>query len=123
MPVKENNGFQSRVTGHPKRSPYFAVVEIENSAVKSLNIFENPYREENHHEGNHEGHHRGMNQFFKFLMELKPDAIISYTIGPGAFYNFKALGIKMYAPKGHTVKENVDALIAGNLDEMKEPYE
>jgi predicted Fe-Mo cluster-binding NifX family protein len=117
MPLKENNGLESRVTGHPRMAPYFAVAEIDGTKQVSLNIIENPYKGQ-HHE---EQHHEGGTQFFRFLEGLMPDAFISYNVGEGAFYRFKEMGVKMYAPKGHTVKENVDAFNAGELKELAGP--
>lgn len=92
--------------------------------MMSANITENPYREENSHaDHNHEENQEGINQFFQFLVGLKPDALISYNVGSGVFFRLKELGIKMYIPKGHTVKENIDALKAGVLTEIREPSE
>ena len=123
MPVRENNGLESRVTGHPRMSPYFAAAEIKGDDLVSADIIDNPYREESHEGHHHEGNHEGVNRFFKFLVDLKPDALISYNVGPGAFYRLKEIGIKMYLPNGHTVKENIDALKAGTLKEISEPSE
>ncbi|MGC8661767.1 MAG: NifB/NifX family molybdenum-iron cluster-binding protein [Nitrososphaeria archaeon] len=118
MPLKENNGPESRVTGHPRMAPYFAVAEIDGAKQMSLNIIENPYKGEEHHE---EHHHQGGTQFFRFLEGLMPDAFISYNVGEGAFFRFKEMGVKMYMPKGHTVKENVQAFTAGELKELAGP--
>ncbi len=60
--------------------------------------------------------------FFRFLSSLRPDAIIAYTIGSGAFYNAREMGIKIYRPR-RTVGESVRALLAGELEEMREPSE
>jgi len=118
MPLRENNGPESKVTGHPRMAPYFAVVEIDGTRQVSLNIIENPYKGEEHR---HEEHHQGGTQFFRFLEGLVPDAFISYNVGEGAFFRFREMGVKMYMPKGHTVKENIDAFIAGELKELAGP--
>ncbi|MEM0097365.1 MAG: NifB/NifX family molybdenum-iron cluster-binding protein [Conexivisphaerales archaeon] len=124
MPVMENHGIESRVTGHPRMAPYFAVAKINGDDPGTVDIIENPYKEENHHAfHHHEGNHEGANQFFKFLTDLEPDVLISYNIGPGAFYRFREIGVKMYLPKGHTVKENIDALKADTLTEISEPLD
>ncbi|BBE42225.1 NifB/NifX family molybdenum-iron cluster-binding protein [Conexivisphaera calida] len=60
--------------------------------------------------------------FFRFLSSLRPDALIAYTIGSGAFYNAREMGIKIYKPK-RTVGESVKALLAGELEEIREPSE
>lgn len=119
MPLKENNGLESRVTGHPRMAPYFAVAEIDGTKQISFNIIENPYKGEEHHEEHH--HAGGGTQFFRFLESLMPNAFISYNVGEGAFYRFREMGVKMYMPKGHTVKENVDAFNAGELKELSGP--
>lgn len=37
MPVRENNGLESKVTGHPRRSQYFMVAEVNGNDVSKHN--------------------------------------------------------------------------------------
>ncbi len=123
VPLKDNNGLNSRVTGHPGRAPYYAVVEVEGNKIVSYQIYENQHAaEEGEHHGHHEhGGHGGV--FMRIIMDQKPDAFITYIMGPGAYNALKQMGIKIYLPKGHTLQESVEALINGELKEMKEPIE
>ncbi len=122
MPLRDNSGMSSRVTGHPGRAPYFGVVELEDGHVVSFNIVPNPYASEHdeHHE-QHGGHMHG--GFFAFLVSLAPTAVITYTIGPGAFYRLKEMGIRIYRPRGHTVEENIRAYLSSELEELAQPVD
>ena len=121
--LKDNNGLSSRVTGHPGRAPFYAVVEVEGDKIVSYQIYENKHAAEvGEGHGHHEhGGHGG--PFLRMVLELKPDAFITYTMGPGAYSALKQMGVKIYLPKGHTLQESVEALIKGELKEMKEPVE
>ncbi|MGC9208805.1 MAG: NifB/NifX family molybdenum-iron cluster-binding protein [Nitrososphaeria archaeon] len=122
MPLRDNSGMSSRVTGHPGRAPYFGVVELEGDQVVSFKIVQNPYASEHdEHQEHHDGHMHG--GFFAFLVSLRPTAVITYTIGPGAFYRLKDMGIRIYRPKGHTVEENIRAFLSSELEELAQPVE
>ncbi len=142
VPSKEDNGLDSRVTAHPRMAPYLIVVDVDDSGnVVSVKAIPNPYAGEEHEHARGHGHlgrgegmrhdehgyaygigHGGGAGFFRFLSSLRPDAIIAYTIGPGAFYNAREMGIKVYRPR-RTVGESVRALLAGELEEIREPNE
>lgn len=119
MPLKENNGLESRVTGHPRMAPYFAVAAIDGTKQVSFNIIENPYKGEEHHEEHH--HAGGGTQFFRFLESLMPMLSFHTMWGKAHSTGSRKWGVKMYMPKGHTVKENVDAFNAGELKELSGP--
>lgn len=149
---KENNGLDSRVTAHPRMAPYFIVVDVDDSGnISSVRAIPNPYAEdEREHVHGHEhpgrggvggaehdehehvhGLGRGLGRgggrgggagFFHFLASLRPDAVVTYTIGSGAFYRLREMGIRIYKPR-RTVGESVRALLAGELEEMLEPAE
>ena len=126
-PSKEDDGLDSRVTGHPRMAPYIIVVDVDGSGnVSSVRAVPNPYAgdEHGHEHGHGEEHHGhgGGAGFFRFLSSLRPDAIVTYTLGPGAFYNMREMGIRIYRPR-RTVGESVRALLAGELEEMAEPSE
>jgi len=126
VPLRENNGLNSRVTGHPGRAPFYAVVEVDGDKIVSYQIYENQHakgeNEEHEHRGHHEhGGHGGA--FLRIIFDQKPDAFITYIMGPGAFNVLKQMGIKIYLPKGHTLLESVEGLIRGELKEMREPIE
>ncbi len=125
VPLKDKNGLNSRVTGHPGRAPYYAVVEIEGDKIMNHQIYENQHaaeESEEHHHGHHEhGGHGGA--FLRIILDQKPDVFITYMMGAGAYNVLKQMGVKIYFPKGHTLQESVEGLIKGELKEMTEPIE
>lgn len=123
MPLKDNNGLNSRVTGHPGRAPFYALVEVEGDKIVNYQIYENQHAtEESEHHGHHE--HEGHGGFFiRTILDHKPDVFITYIMGPGAYNSLKQMGVKIYMPKGHTLEESINGLIKGELKEMKEPIE
>jgi len=133
-PSKEDRGLDSRITAHPRMAPYFVVVDVDDGGnVTSIRSIPNPYagdEHEHHHEEHEHAHGMGMGRgggmgmgFARFLSSLRPDAIITYTAGSGAFQRLTEQGIRIYRPKGHTVGESVKALLAGELREIEEPTE
>gem|GEM_PF-116938 len=132
VPSKEDRGLDSRITAHPRMAPYLVVVDVdEGGNVASVRSIPNPYAgdERGHHHEEH-GHAHGVGMgggvgmgFARFLGSLRPDAIITYTVGSGAFRRLSEQGVRIYRPKGHTVGEAVRALLAGELREMEGPTE
>ena len=126
VPLKENNGLNSMVTGHPGRAPFYAVVEVDGDKIVSYKIYENQHAKEENEEHEHCRHHEHGGHggaFLRIIFDQKPDAFITYIMGPGAFNALKQMGIKIYLPKGHTLQESVEGLIRGELKEMREPIE
>lgn len=119
MLTRDASGADSRVTGHPGMAPYYTIVEVQDGRIASIRHIKNEMAEkelEEHRAGGHEHGHGHRNSFFmKVMEEERPDAVITYTIGPGAAFVLGSMGIKAYYPKGHTVKENVEALLRGEL--------
>ncbi len=126
VPSKEDRGLDSKITSHPRMAPYLVVVDVdEGGNVASVRSIPNPYAGDergHHHEGHGHVHGVGMG-FARFLGSLRPDAIITYTVGSGAFRRLSEQGVRIYRPKGHTVGEAVRALLAGELREMEGPTE
>jgi predicted Fe-Mo cluster-binding NifX family protein len=124
VPLKDNNGLNSRVTGHPGRAPFYAIVEIDVDKIVSYQIYENQHAKEENEEHEHHGHHehgRHGGAFLRVILDKKPDVFITYIMGPGVFNALKQMGVKIYLPKGHTLQESVEGLLKGELKEMREP--
>jgi predicted Fe-Mo cluster-binding NifX family protein len=52
------------------------------------------------------------------FLALKPDIVIAYAIGPGAFNTFQNAGITVLKATEDTVKENTEAFKQGKLREL-----
>lgn len=98
------------------RAPAFALVEIEGSSHKVLEIVENPFAEAEHA--------KRAQGIYQLISAKKPDVIITSHIGPGIFYRLRRDGIKIYyAAPGLRIDELVELLRKGALEEAKEPRE
>jgi hypothetical protein len=90
-------------------APYLVVVDVdEGGNVASVRSIPNPYAgdERGHHHEEH-GHAHGMGMgggvgmgFARFLDSLRPDAIITYTVGSGAFRRLSEQGSGSTGPRG-----------------------
>lgn len=110
VPVEDNQGLDSTVGQHFGRAPYYAVVEIDNSGkVTNVKSIAN--------EGEHFG---GPADPHNQILNLKPNAIIAYGMGPRGLNSFQAAGItvlKANASKLGDVVESYTKGVLGNLSE------
>ncbi|MCX8196100.1 MAG: NifB/NifX family molybdenum-iron cluster-binding protein [Acidilobaceae archaeon] len=98
------------------RSKLFALVEIGEQGYRLLEVVENPFAL------SPEGSRA---QGLAELMRSKGvEAIISTHVGPGGFYLFKQMGIKIYYVEGRmSLEEVVRAFVEGRAREAEGPRE
>lgn len=113
MPLKENNGLESRVTGHPRMAPYFAVAAIDGTKQVSFNIIENPYKGEEHHEEHH--HAGGGTQFFRFLESLMPMLSFHTMWGKAHSTGSRKWGLRCTCQRVTLLRRTLMPLTPGNL--------
>ena len=90
------------------RCKYFVMVEIENSEIKNVSTIEN--------QGAIQGHGAGI-KAAEQIGNLKPDLLITGSLGPNAFDIIKELEIPAFQGFG-TVKESVEKFISGELNKI-----
>jgi len=105
FPTIDDNGIESRLSGHFGSAPWFVAVNTEtNESVSVAN-------------GNRV-HEHGQCNPISALSGLKPDVVAVQGIGPGAINKLQAMNIKVLRVEASTVKEALEQLAAGNLSEM-----
>jgi predicted Fe-Mo cluster-binding NifX family protein len=107
IPVEDANGLNARLSQHFGRAPYFAVVELdENGKVLNLQMVSNKSE-----------HFGGMGKPPEILMSLRPNAVITYGMGPRALNMFQSANIAVLQTNKDFVK---DVIEAHNRDELVE---
>jgi predicted Fe-Mo cluster-binding NifX family protein len=108
IPVEDEKGLDAQVAHHFGRAPYFAIVELDNNNKAEVKIEPN----KSEHMGGVPGHSH------ESFLELKPDVVIAYSMGPGALNTFLSAGVKVLEANANTVKGNVESFKEGKLEEL-----
>jgi predicted Fe-Mo cluster-binding NifX family protein len=102
IPVLEDRGLDSRVSGHFGSAPAFMIVDTESLACRAI--------------GNNNQHHaHGMCQPLAALAGQAVDGIIVGGIGMGALMKLQASGIAVFRAEHPTVAEAMAAYKEGSL--------
>jgi predicted Fe-Mo cluster-binding NifX family protein len=110
IPVIDESGLTAQVAEHFGRAPYFAVVDMDESGnVSNTKTVPNV--------GEHAG---GRGQTHDHIVELKPNAIIVYGMGPRGLIAFQNAGIAVLRANTNTVAGNVTAYNDDTLQELTE---
>lgn len=113
VPAEDPNGLSAQLAQHFGRAPYFAVVDIdEQGEVSNVKTVRNT--------GEHAG---GVGYTHDHILELKPNAIIVYGMGPRGLMTFQNAGVAVLQANAHTVGEVVDAFRQDKLQELTEGCE
>ena len=107
IPVLEKNGLNSKISEHFGHSPYFALVEVCDSGIRSIDIVENPYEE------------HGPGVVPNFLKSLGVDVVIVRGMGKRAVDFFEQLGVKVIRGAGGSVESIVKEYISGSLKDTE----
>lgn len=103
IPVVDDRGLESRVSGHFGSAPGFLLVDPETGACRLL--------------PNHNEHHaHGMCQPLAAIAGEPVDAIVVGGIGMGALMKLQAAGIAVFRATRPTAAEIVEAFKAGTLE-------
>jgi predicted Fe-Mo cluster-binding NifX family protein len=107
IPVIEDHGLESRVSGHFGSAPAFMIVDTESLACRAI--------------GNNNQHHaHGMCQPLAALAGEAVDGIVVGGIGMGALMKLQAAGITVYRAVHATVGETAAAFQEGSLHPVGE---
>jgi len=110
IPVEDANDLNARLSQHFGRAPYFAVVELDENG-KVLNLQTVPNKSE---------HFGGMGKPPEILMSLRPNAVITYGMGPRALNMFQSANIAVLQANKNIVKDLVEAYKRDELVELTE---
>jgi len=109
IPTEDGNGLDARLSQHFGRAPYFVVVEIQGDKVASVQAVPNQSE-----------HFGGYGLPPDLILQLRPDAVITFGMGPRAISRFQEAGVAVYRAQSETVKEVVEAYLQGKLEELTE---
>jgi predicted Fe-Mo cluster-binding NifX family protein len=105
IPVIEDRGLDSRVSGHFGSAPGFMIVDTESGTCRLI--------------GNHSEHHaHGTCQPLAALAGEPVDGIIVGGIGMGALMKLQAAGVTVYRAMHPTVAETIAAFKSGTLERL-----
>jgi predicted Fe-Mo cluster-binding NifX family protein len=105
IPVEDETGLDATVAQHFGRAPYFAVVEL-NEDGEVVNVKTKPNKGE---------HFGGIGHPHEKLLDLNPNAIVAYGMGPSGLITFQNSGAKVLKVAANTVKENIALYKEGKL--------
>jgi len=110
VPVVSDSGLDAQIAEHFGRAPCFAVVDLDEKGVVS-NVKTVP------NVGEHCG---GTGQAHDNILELKPNAIVVYGMGPRGLTTFQSAGVAVLRADGNTVREVIAAHNEDKLQELTE---
>jgi len=110
IPVEDANGLNARLSQHFGRAPYFAVVELDENGTM-LNLQTVPNKSE---------HFGGMGLPSENIMRLRPNAVITYGMGPRALSMFQNANIAVLQANVGIVKDIIEAYQRDELVELTE---
>jgi predicted Fe-Mo cluster-binding NifX family protein len=110
VPAVDESGLNAQLAEHFGRAPYFAVVELdEKGEVSEVKTVQNI--------GEHAG---GRGQTHDNILELQPNAIIVYGMGPRGLSTFQSAGVAVLRANANTVSEVIVAYKDDKLQELTE---
>ncbi len=110
IPAEDENGLNARLSGHFGRAPYFIVIELnEDGNISNIQAVSNKSE-----------HFGGSGHPPDRLLQFKPDAVITYGMGPQAIRIFQNSRVAVLKANANTVKEVVEAYRQDRLEELTE---
>ena len=102
--VDTNNGLESQVAHHFGRCPYFAIVDVEGTEFKAVEVIDNPF---------YARHQPG--QVPGFIQSQNASVMLSGGMGYRAIQFFEGYGITTATGAGGTVRQAVESYLGGEL--------
>jgi predicted Fe-Mo cluster-binding NifX family protein len=110
VPVSDRNGLKAGIAEHFGRAPFYAVVTLDKDGnVENVETMEN--------KGEHFG---GEGHMHDHILEQKPNAIITYGMGPRGLFGFQEAGVAVLEANADTVKDVIAAYKDDKLQELTE---
>lgn len=102
--AETNNELDSLVAQHFGRCPFFALVDLEGTEVKAVEVVANPF---------YNGHQPG--QVPGFIHSQKADVMLSGGMGGRAIQFFEQYGIQAATGANGTVRTALESYLGGKL--------
>ena len=110
IPVLDEGGLDAQLSGHFGRAPYFAVIDLdEDGRVSDQSTIANTSE-----------HFGGVGLPPHRILQLKPDALITFGMGPKALNIFQNAKVAVLRTNANTVREVVKAYNNEELSELTE---
>jgi len=110
IPVLDESGLNARLSEHFGRAPYFAVIELDsNGSVLKQRAVPNVSE-----------HFGGSGRPPDRILQLEPDAIVTYGMGPRALTIFQNAKVAVLRATTNAVKGVIVAFNKGQLEELTE---
>lgn len=106
----DGQDLKSQVSPVFGRCPYFTLVEVEDGEITGTKLLENTAMEQSSGAGT---------AAVQLIGEEGADCVISGAVGPKAFSALNKWEIEIFKAEPGTVKENVESLISGDLEEIE----
>ena len=105
-------GLDDKVSEVFGRAVSFTIVDVEDGEIRNIDIVRNDFAVR--------GGGAGV-AVSQFLADKGVNAVITGNVGPNALAVLSSAGIKVYRGSGLTVKEAIEKLIRGELEEITSP--
>ena len=110
VPVVDEKSMNALLSEHFGRAPFFAVVDInETGEIVCLKTIPNVSE-----------HFGGSGRRADFILQLKPNAIITYGMGPRGLNIYQSVRVAVLRANANTVREVIAAYNKDELEELTE---
>jgi len=110
VPVVDESGLDAQLSEHFGRAPYFAVIDLdENGLVTSQRTVPNVSE-----------HFGGTGHPPDSILQLKPDALVTFGMGPKALAIFQDARVAVLRANANTVRDVIAAYNEDKLEELTE---
>ena len=110
VPVMDKTGLDAQLSEHFGRAPYFSIVELdENRSVITQETVPNTSE-----------HFGGTGRPPDRILQFKPNALITYGMGPRALDIFQSANVAVLRANANTVRDVISAYSNDKLEELTE---
>lgn len=110
VPSSEEKGLDSQLSQHFGRAPFYIVVDLdENGSIISDSVIPNTSE-----------HFGGVGVPPDRIIQLKPNALVTYGLGSKALAMFQAADVAVLRTEANTVREVVSAYNNNEMQELTE---
>ena len=109
VPLIDNKGLESQISGHLGRAPFLGVVMIEDQEICDVDITSNTSE-----------HFGGRGKAAMNILTHEPNALVLLSCGPGAIQNFQQRKIAVLTGPIKTLQDAVYGYLQDTLQELTE---